>query len=249
MKPVTIPNSFQAQSGPIPLAQLDGNFNALAAVVNDFSTYSNYLVDTGSVNAMVATIPVGTTFVLQAGVRVQIQVAVTTTSTTPTLNVSGTGAKTIVNSDASAPSPAQFVTGQFIDLIYDGTNYRAISAAQITGSFTGTLTGMTGATTGTMFWTRVDNIVTLTFTSTTGTSNSTACTMTGLPVVCQPATLGVFLALGAFVDNSILSVTPISAQVNAGSGTITFFRGGSATGFTASGTKGLTGTSLTYSAA
>ena len=249
MKPVTIPNAFQAQAGPIPLAQLDGDFGALAAAVNDFGTYSNYLVDTGTVNAMVATIPAGTTFALAAGLRVQVQVAATTTSTTPTLNVSSTGAKTIVNADNTAVSPGQFVAGQFLDLMYDGTSYPTTSSAQTNGSFTGTLTGMTGATTGTVLYTRIGNIVTLTFTSTVGTSNSTACTLTGLPAICQPATLGGFFVLGAFVDNSILSVTPVIAQINPGSGTIIFFRGGSATGFTASGNKGLTATSLTYSVA
>jgi len=32
-KPITIPNAFQTQSGPIPLSQLDANFTAVAAAI------------------------------------------------------------------------------------------------------------------------------------------------------------------------------------------------------------------------
>lgn len=127
MKPLTIPNAFQAQAGPIPLAQLDSDFTATAAVVNDLGTYSNYLVDTGTVNVLVVTIPVGTTFVLQAGVLLQIQVSITTTSTTPTLNVSGSGAKPIVNADGTALITGQLVLGQILGFIYDGTSYRVMN--------------------------------------------------------------------------------------------------------------------------
>jgi len=61
------------------------------------------------------------------------------------------------------------------------------------GSFTATLTGMTSATTGTVFWVRVGRIVFLHFPTAggiTGTSNTTSMTMTGVPAVIWPSTGG-----------------------------------------------------------
>jgi hypothetical protein len=57
-----------------------------------------------------------------------------------------------------------------------------------TGTFIGTLTGMTGVTTGTITYSINGKVVTL-FGSFSGTSNTTAMTMTGLPAALQPATL------------------------------------------------------------
>lgn len=251
MKPVTIPNSFQAQAGPIPLNQLDGDFTALANVVNDFGTYGNYLVDTGPVNAWVVTIPAGTTFSLAAGVPVQVQVAVTTTSTTPTLNVNGTGAKTIVNADNTAPVVGQFVAGQIVQLQYDGTSYRAISygasdPAQTSGQFTGTLTGTTTGS-GPVYWIRQGNIVVLTITTINGTSNSNACTLTGLPSNLQPVTNNVIVPLALFLDNGSFSAGNCAAFISVGTGSITFYKNGSPTGFTTTGGKGPVECALTYS--
>lgn len=55
------------------------------------------------------------------------------------------------------------------------------------GTFTGTLTGMTAGTTGTVNYVRMGNLVTVYVTANiTGTSNTTAMTMTGLPSSIQP---------------------------------------------------------------
>lgn len=119
------------------------------------------------------------------------------------------------------------------------------------GTFTGTFTGMTAGTTGTVNYSIVGNVATLDFETITGTSNTTAMTMTGLPAALQPATMNPFLACN--LEDSGLNVEGC-AQVTANSGTITFFRGvvsgtaltHSATGFTASGVKGVNRTTLTY---
>jgi hypothetical protein len=76
-------------------------------------------------------------------------------------------------------------------------------------------------------------------------------TMTGLAAVCQPATQSQVVAC-SLEDNT--ANTMGAAQITP-SGTITFFRSVvsgtavtlSATGFTASGSKGLNETSITYS--
>lgn len=114
------------------------------------------------------------------------------------------------------------------------------------GTFTATLTGCTTSPTGTATWYRVGSIVTLVIPEVVGTSNSTSCTMTGLPAAIQPATLASQTARVMFSDNTI-TVADVSASIAAGSGTITFIKGLLSTAFTNSGTKGTTEPSvITY---
>jgi hypothetical protein len=71
---------------------------------------------------------------------------------------------------------------------YGPTAAALIDMTPDTGSFTGTLTGMTSATTGTVNWARFGNVVMLWITATiAGTSNLNTMTMTGLPAAIQPA--------------------------------------------------------------
>lgn len=113
------------------------------------------------------------------------------------------------------------------------------------GSFTGSLTGCTTTPTATCKWQKVGNLVFLFLGAMTGTSNSTSCTITGLPAEIQPPTLPQNLQAALFLDNSAL-VNNVTAQVNNGSGTIPMLKGGSATGFTASGTKGTANITICY---
>lgn len=123
------------------------------------------------------------------------------------------------------------------------------------GTFVGTLTGCTTVVTGTFHYTIAGGVCTISLanlSNVTGTSNSTAMTLTGLPAVCQPATQNPFVPC-VFEDNTALAGG--FAEVAPGSGTITFFKASvsganivySATGFTASGTKGMDATVITYS--
>lgn len=126
------------------------------------------------------------------------------------------------------------------------------ATALTTGTFTGTLTGMVGATTATCTYSIVGNIATITTPSGfNGTSNSTSMQMTGLPAAIQPLTLGSIVACNV-VDNSGNSVGAV--QVQAGSGSLTFYRSnvvGSvvqllSTAFTNTGVKGLNVLSFSY---
>jgi hypothetical protein len=113
------------------------------------------------------------------------------------------------------------------------------------GSFTATLTGMSGTTTGTVYYSiGVNGLVTLTVNNTgiSGTSSTDAMTMTGLPSAIYPA---YNREVPTFVVNNGVD-SPGTAGI-ASSGTITFtvaVVSGSAvqnsgTGFVTSGTKGL----------
>lgn len=113
------------------------------------------------------------------------------------------------------------------------------------GTFTVTLTGCTTSPTGTAKWQRVGNLVFLFLPAVTATSNANSCTMTGLPAGIQPTATPQNLQAGLFEDNTAATDT-VTAQVNNGSGTITFLKSGSATGFTTSGTKGTQNTTICY---
>jgi hypothetical protein len=113
------------------------------------------------------------------------------------------------------------------------------------GTFTGTLTGMSGSTTGAVNYTVTGNVCTIYVTSgITGTSNSTALTLTGIPSACQPANtqagtcglvedsghalLGAVSITGGTASFSLAVTSDVSNRVD-------FVT----SAFTASGTKGL----------
>lgn len=111
-----------------------------------------------------------------------------------------------------------------------------IRTIQSEDEFTATLTGYASGPTGTMQWVKTGRHITLSLlVAITGTSNATAMTMTGLPLQIQPASAKQALVMvhDAGVEN--IGFASISG------GTITFSMGSpfSTTGFTASGTKGL----------
>jgi hypothetical protein len=107
-----------------------------------------------------------------------------------------------------------------------------------TGTFTGTLTGCTTAPTATCYWARVGKLVLLYIPVLTATSNSTACTITGLPAEIQPATLTQNLFIGGIVNNGALVYGTGSITITPGSSAIALFPNGSPGTFTTSGTKG-----------
>lgn len=109
-----------------------------------------------------------------------------------------------------------------------------------TNSFTATFTGMTSATTGTVFYRIVGNVAYLySQTSITGTSNSTSMTMTGLPAAIQPAHEHVIMSY--FTDSGTLKMG-LWDVTNSGTVTLSICAttvSCSATGFTNSGSKGV----------
>jgi hypothetical protein len=118
-----------------------------------------------------------------------------------------------------------------------------------TGSYTGTLTGVTGGTlTITVTWARYGNHVILNLPpNTTNTSNATTFTITGsMPASIQPARQQ--FVMGDFENNGAIIIG--AARVDPGSSTITLCTQ-SATGWvtsswTASGAKGLHGMTVPY---
>lgn len=140
----------------------------------------------------------------------------------------------------------------FGNVLYSNQTEVAVTTS---GEFTGTLTGVSGTITGIFDYKIVSNVVTISVDAdVTGTSNTTAMTITGLPTAIRPS-----VAKGVActeVTNNTLALHACRAVVTSG-GSIDFYIARtdttanfvrySSTGFTNSGTKGVTaGFTITY---
>lgn len=120
-------------------------------------------------------------------------------------------------------------------------SYNGVSVTPSSGTFTLQYGGMTTVVSCTATWTKVGNIATLTLCAATGTSNATSMNGTTLPAAIIPATLSqrVAIASSAPEDAGGTGLTStIDVTITAASSTLNFNKGGTATGWTASGTKG-----------
>lgn len=116
----------------------------------------------------------------------------------------------------------------------------------VTGSFTGTLTGGTTSPTGTVYYRKVGNIVSLNYfgSSWAMTSNATTMTMTGLPSALRTTNADGAIIPCLVYDNGAYAIG-FAAPIN--DGTISFGKAGDIAGFTSSGSKGVPeGWSITY---
>ena len=176
-----------------------------------------------------------------------------TVTGTATINVLQVTTATIATENVSTATIAQLVagTGTFSQLTASGTatfgsikGFGAtagglVDATPDTGSFTATLTGCTTAPTCTVVWARIGNLVILSIpNNNNATSNSTSCSLTGLPTELQPARAQNFL--GAIVFDAGVAVQG-GIQVSTGSGTMTLLKnGGGGPGVTATFTNSAT---------
>lgn len=197
-------------------------------------------VDTGSVNAYLLTFTAS--FTAYTDGVVVIWIPSHTNSGSSTININGLGVIPIVNADGSNLSAGELqVNAPAQILIKGGQAILQNPFAQFqSGSFTVTYQGGTTSPTGTCFWTRTGNQVTLALPNIFATSNSTSFSFSGLPGFLQisPTLSAVQIPLAYGVDNSA-PVSGVSALLSNGSGSIVFQKTGSSTGWTAAGTKSL----------
>ena len=117
----------------------------------------------------------------------------------------------------------------------------------VSGTFTGTLTGCTTSPTGTCVYAISGSVCTLFVAGMTGTSNTTAMTITGLPAACQPARTQLLMPPLDSCENGGAVVGTISMEVTASSGTLTFLLGNNSAGFGNTLAKGVaTGFTVSY---
>lgn len=164
-----------------------------------------------------------------------------------TINVNGIGPVAITNQDGSALTPGQLQANQIAVILYLGFGFVLISSGTVpfSGTFTGMLTGGAGAAVTVSYWVN-NKQCTLRASAANIASSTTAMTMTGLPGVVTPQS-GASVIPCLLRDNG--AVAGGWAQVNSGTGTITFGIGinNNQSGFTGSGNKGLgSGWSITY---
>lgn len=123
-----ITNIFAAQTGPLPLAQLDANFTQVANKLNDLSTPSNYFADSSGVsNLITVTVPSPLVFAYVAGMSLLVKMANTNVSSSVNINVNALGNKPVVFNNGAPISIGALVADQIIQLVYDGTSFVLIS--------------------------------------------------------------------------------------------------------------------------
>ena len=108
-------------------------------------------------------------------------------------------------------------------------------------TFTASITGLTTTPTALWRYRVANNVVCLSTQSLNGTSNSTACTITGLPALIRPATSQTVLVT---VQES--GTTQLGRGVIDSAGVITLSSTVAGAAFTASGGKGFIGCTITY---
>jgi hypothetical protein len=106
---------------------------ATGAVTNNFNAVgAPYVVDSGAVNAIVATFsPVITSGQQVAGLLIAVKLANTITGAC-TINVNGLGLKSVKTGDVQNPPNGVYVTGEVLLLIYDGTQYQIVNTSSLT---------------------------------------------------------------------------------------------------------------------
>lgn len=148
-KPIANPIAFTGQSPPWSLTQLDANFSAQQAAINDTLTYSNYFVDqSGVVNSVIISVPTALTIALTAGTQLSVKIANTNTLSAVTITINALIAQRIINPDGTSLSPGQLVAGGIALLCYDGIEFQFLGYARALSvlSFGADPTGVADAT-------------------------------------------------------------------------------------------------------
>jgi len=128
-KPITaVPQTFATASSPLQLLNLDTDFNYLVGKLNDLSTSSNYVADSGTTNALVLNYPSGVVFPsLVVGTCVQFKPANTNTgAVTLAVKINGVGigaAATVLDAQGNALTSGVLKNTVIYSAIYDGTNW------------------------------------------------------------------------------------------------------------------------------
>jgi hypothetical protein len=165
------------------------------------------------------------------------------------LSVNGLGGSPIIYPRGGALTAGAIVANQMTTVMYLGGSWLLMAQAAFSSLFTGTLTGMTVATTGNVDYVISGGYCTLNVgVNITGTSNTTALSMTGLPAQVRPAR-NITVPCSALSDNGV----SMNGTASIAGGTISFSQwtvaGTRVTDglFTAAGTKGvLAGWTVTY---
>ena len=222
-KPISVPNTFAGSTSAIPLVYLDQDFSTISNATNDLATYSNYVTDTGVVNAYIANYPANiVTTTVTAGLRLQFKAANANTGASTLqvqVNSVSIGSGSIKLTDGTALVANTIVANAIVDVQYDGTNFQLLSDSSggkevitdltVSGNLavTGT-TNLTGVLTANVANITTANITTANVTTMSGTTSYTAKqTFTG-------ATASLASAFINATESSTISATAATGTIN-----------------------------------
>lgn len=190
-KPVTGQTTFGSNTSGTT-TQLDNNFLLAYNALNDFNTYPNYLVDTGSANSIVVTLGANLTGALTDGLVIQVKVAAANTGAT-NLNYNSGGNVGVTTAAGVALSGGELAANGIYQFEYSsGAGKWILQTPSVGfGTWTPTLTFATPGDLNVAYTTRVGiyskhgrrvtltcSITTSTFTFSTASGN---CEITGMP--------------------------------------------------------------------
>lgn len=161
-----------------------------------------------------------------------------------TIDVNGLGTVSIRNVDGSLLSANQLVANQIVGIISNGAYFTLITPTIISGSFTVTLSGVTGTVTGTAYWTRSGKSVSIVLPNLAGTSNATLKSYTSLPVGLSPAIE--FFGLSTGINNGAAAEEVIRIRIAALSSLVSFSRLTADGLWTNSGACSISGGTISY---
>lgn len=158
---------------------------------------------------------------------------------------SGTVANNYLNGSISQCSPINVLRPSVAVYNNEGNNGKFAPSFSLTQStFTATATGMTTSPTGTVKYSIIGNTVTLDIPAISGTSNSTAFTLTGAPAAIAP-TADKDVLIGV-TDNGTTQLGFVKIKTT---GVLEFYANIGGGVFTSSGTKAVRAFSVTYTLA
>jgi hypothetical protein len=153
--------------------------------------------------------------------------------------------------DDSADVPARFLTVNVTggQVAFPATQAASADANTLDdyeeGTYTGTLTGVSGSVTTTVRYTKIGNQITLNIDDMSGTSNATTKTLTGMPAALLPARIKRAVAFTG--DNGGSAVA--SMAILRTTGTIELYPNAAAGNWTASGTAEVLAFQMAYTLA
>lgn len=204
-------------------------------------------VDTGSANAYVLTFTANFTS-LTDGIVIY-WVPSTTNTFNSTLNVNGLGPVSILNQDATELSPGQLIANTIAVVMYKSGAWllvqSGVAPAFTEGTFNATPTGVSGATPVTIKWFRVGLLCTWYIPANAWTSNSTSFGLSGIPAALEPV-FRQSVMMPIMQDNSGIVYSQVAVFNGSPSHTMSFFKNGNSTGWTAANNKGIGDLANTY---
>jgi hypothetical protein len=156
---------------------------------------ADYYIDTGTTNALVVAVGnfAQNNNVTSDGLRVKVKAANTTTGNASlafTSNPNINGNINLMSSFNTSAPVGSIIAGTVYELIFIQSVWYLLNPSRVTGSFTGTPTGMTTAPTATIKYEIAPdgNTVTMGIPVFNGTSNASTATITGMPSAIAPTT-------------------------------------------------------------